>query len=65
MANLKELEERIGRVEQEVFGFTLEEAREYLGRASENMKRMGEVEFDNFCSRNLETMRRAEKCVGA
>lgn len=59
------IEERIERIERELFGFTFEEASEYLHKVSENQKRMDAIEFDNFCSTNLKTMQRAEKCVGA
>ena len=65
MTDLKELEERIERIEQEIFGFTFDEATEYLRQFNDNMKRMEADEFDSYCSRNLETVRKAEKCVGA
>ena len=64
MTDLEKLEERIGRIEQELFGFTFEEASKYLRQVNENMGRMGGVNLDSYCSRNLETIRKAEKCVG-
>lgn len=65
MVNLKKLEERIGRIEEELFGFTFDGASRYLKEVEKNMRGLSGVELDTYCSRNLETMKRAEKCVGA
>ena len=65
MADLEALRERIERIEQELFGFTFKEASEYLNKVNEDMKRLQGVELDSYCSLNLETIKKAEKCVGA
>lgn len=62
---IKEFRERIEGLEKEAFGMTRAEARKYLDDAGIKQRTMSPERYDNWCSLNVKTVERAERCVGA
>jgi len=63
-ALLKEILERIKRLEVEVFGMTKEEAEEFLRRYDEAVKNLSGYELDLYIEANRRGVYRAEEILG-
>jgi len=62
---LRELEERLGRLETQIFGCTYPEAKEMLKGFDECLREMSPIEASRHAERNAKWLNKLERCVGA